>query len=224
MRCSTLRRKRKRCRGEPQIVDRRAETLHHPVERRDQGDSPHDPRDDLDVESFSVRLSGRYALTPQFGLEVIYSAYNFDNFDDPVADSDPNNDPDGDGLTNLQEFAFDMDPLVSRQGPIEFTVAGEVTRVGVPVIMDFAAAQNSPPFQAVFGRRKDHLAAGITYLVEFSADLSRWEVSNAIPTRVSAESGSGTIDAVSVPFPATVPLESGGDGVPKFFRVGVANE
>lgn len=41
-------------------------------------------KDDLDVESFSVRLSGRYALTPQFGLEVIYSAYNFDNFDDPA--------------------------------------------------------------------------------------------------------------------------------------------
>lgn len=41
-------------------------------------------KDDLDVESFSVRLSGRYALTEQFGLEAIYSAYNFDNFDDPA--------------------------------------------------------------------------------------------------------------------------------------------
>jgi len=41
-------------------------------------------KDDLDVESFTVRLSGRYALTPQFGLEILYSAYNFDNFDDPA--------------------------------------------------------------------------------------------------------------------------------------------
>ncbi len=38
---------------------------------------------DLDVESFLVRLIGKYALPQSYRLEVVYSAFNFDDFDDP---------------------------------------------------------------------------------------------------------------------------------------------
>ena len=40
-------------------------------------------KDDLDVESFSVRLSGLYEFYPAFKLELIYTAYNFDDYNDP---------------------------------------------------------------------------------------------------------------------------------------------
>jgi hypothetical protein len=40
-------------------------------------------RKDTDIESFSVRVSGRYAHACGLGLEVVYSSHNFDNFADP---------------------------------------------------------------------------------------------------------------------------------------------
>ena len=40
-------------------------------------------KQDLDIEKFSVRFSGRYTFLPRHILEVIYSAYNFDDLADP---------------------------------------------------------------------------------------------------------------------------------------------
>jgi hypothetical protein len=40
-------------------------------------------RKDTDVESFSVRMLGRYAHPNGLGLEVVYSSHNYDNFADP---------------------------------------------------------------------------------------------------------------------------------------------
>jgi hypothetical protein len=40
-------------------------------------------KEDLDIESFTVRLSGVYEFYQSFKLEVLYSAYNFDDFNDP---------------------------------------------------------------------------------------------------------------------------------------------
>jgi len=39
---------------------------------------------DLDVESFSLRVSGIYHFMPKHRLEATYSAHNFDNFNDPL--------------------------------------------------------------------------------------------------------------------------------------------
>jgi hypothetical protein len=40
-------------------------------------------KQDVDVESFTVRFSGKYRIHEKTALEIIYSAHNFDNFDDP---------------------------------------------------------------------------------------------------------------------------------------------
>jgi hypothetical protein len=40
-------------------------------------------RKDTDIESFSVRVSGRYAHASGLGLEVVYSSHNYDNLADP---------------------------------------------------------------------------------------------------------------------------------------------
>jgi hypothetical protein len=39
-------------------------------------------RRDVDVEAFTVRVTGRYRVYKNATLEVVYSAHNFDNFDD----------------------------------------------------------------------------------------------------------------------------------------------
>ena len=74
---------------------------------------------------------------------------------------------------------------------------------------------------AVFGRRKDHQAAGLTYIVEFSAGLDAWVAGDEMPAVVTGAESGGQIEAVSVAFPALVPVADG-EAKPKFFRVGVS--
>ena len=65
------------------------------------------------------------------------------------------------------------------------------------------------------------MGAGLTYTVQFSADMLSW-TSSASGLSVETGSGSsGDYEAVSVPYPATVPLQAGGNGATKFFRVDV---
>lgn len=57
------------------------------------------------------------------------------------------------------------------------------------------------------------MASGLSYTVEFSADLSQWVASGDTPTVQAADS---IMQVVSIPFPPTV------NGQPtKFFRVKV---
>jgi hypothetical protein len=105
-------------------------------------------------------------------------------------------DPDRDGLSNLAEFAFGLNP----------------TQTG----SDAGTRAESPPNQqegmrAVFRRRKDHLTAGIDYIVEFSSNLIDWTPSSEIPVFMADE---GDVERVSLQFPI---LQNGQPG--RFFRV-----
>lgn len=107
-----------------------------------------------------------------------------------------NADPDRDGLSNLAEFAFGLNP----------------TQTG----SDAGTRAESPPNQqegmrAVFRRRKDHLTAGIDYIVEFSSNLIDWTPSTAIPEVIADE---GVLEKVGLPFPI---LPNGQQG--RFFRI-----
>ncbi len=145
-----------------------------------------------------------------------------DTFEKPFADTAPDADPDGDGLTNLQEFAFGTDPTAGLPGSVSYDQAGNVTP-GVPVLLPSSEPPaDAPPFEALFTRRKDHIMAGLEYQVYFSADLVGWTASPEVPTVVAA-GGDGEVEAVSVPFPVSVVLEAGGTAPPKFFRVAVSN-
>jgi hypothetical protein len=121
----------------------------------------------------------------------------------------PGADPELDRGTNLEEFAFATDPTSGALNPITYD-AGSVTAHGQPKL-DTAGG-----YFAVFGRRVDYVAARLIYKVQFSADLDLWVDDNAVPTVVAADS---EIEAVRVPFPATILTPGGAAVVPKFFRI-----
>jgi autotransporter-associated beta strand protein len=121
--------------------------------------------------------------------------------------------PDGDALTNLQEYAFGTDPTVISTGPITYSGA-LVTGTGLPVPEEISGV-----YYALFGRRTDYLAAGLTYTVQFSAGLDQWTPSAIGLTTVATD---GVIDAVRIPFPNLVPTPSG-PKKPAFFRVVISD-
>jgi autotransporter-associated beta strand protein len=145
----------------------------------------------------------------------------------PALNGTPTADPDGDGLTNLQEFAFGTNPTVSSTGSIAYVAGGAVTTPGSPVAVNVAVG-GGVDYRAVFGRRKSYVADGLTYTVQFSVDFSSWTNSADAPT-VLTGSGSANpseIEAVSVPYPLVIPYTR--DGIPgfekpTFFRVGVTS-
>ena len=167
-------------------------------------------------QHYGLLISGSAPNTPP----AAYTAWTQGTFANPFTITDPNSDPDGDGMLNFMEFAFDMDPTESDRGSLSYEPDGDVTRGGPPILINQAAQGENPQFHAVFVRRKDHAAAGLVYNVDFSADLGQWSTSFAIPAVLTDVGSSGEMEAVSVPYPASVASEEG-FAVPRFFRVGV---
>ena len=151
--------------------------------------------------------------------DSIYQDWTAGVFENSFNLTGANSDPDGDGMLNFVEFAFGLDPTTTSTEPMIYVADGELTTPGLPLLENFGSG-----FEALFTRRKDHMAAGLTYVVEFSADLRSWTSSSAGLQVVTGSGSSGLYEAVSVPFPTTVPLQAGGFDVPNFFRVEVDME
>lgn len=127
--------------------------------------------------------------------------------------SGPSADFDADGLSNVLEFAFGTNP--TQAGTATIAVNGStLTRRGT-VTTTLQNIPNGVNFRAIFGRRKNYLAAGLTYTVQFSADLLTWQNSTATPTIVASDA---EIDAVTVPYPLFVNGRK-----TRFFRVQVTS-
>lgn len=140
-------------------------------------------------------------------------------------DAAPDANPDGDKLTNLQEFAFGADSDSFITGPLVFELGGEVLSVGLPTLVDFQPSAANPDTRAVFIRRKDYQLAGLRYVPQFSADMLVWTTSQTPPTVLTDQNGGAQVEAVSVPFPAAVSVAGEvGPLPPKFFRLGVVIE
>jgi hypothetical protein len=128
-------------------------------------------------------------------------------------------DADGDGITNLMEFAFGTDPTSPTSGAPAlqyagtFAGGGTITGTGQPITM-FEVNANGVDFRALFVRRADYASAGLTYVVQFSADLNSWTASAVAPTVLADD---GTLQIVSVPY---VPFVQGKKA--RFFRVQVS--
>lgn len=121
--------------------------------------------------------------------------------------------PDGDSLTNLQEFAFGTDPSQSSGESVSWS-GNTFGSGGLPVPFMTSTA-TSFTFRAVFARRTDFAAAGLSYRVEFSGDLSTWRASTSTPV-ILAENFE--MQVVSVPYPFFVNGKKA-----RFFRVKVTS-
>ena len=125
---------------------------------------------------------------------------------------EPDEDFDGDGVENVLEWAFGTNPKLSS--PVALLVnAGTITNRGGPTTLTVNDELGGAVRLAAFARRKDRVAAGLTYFVEFSSDLETWTLSADVPTVIADD---GEIEIVTVPYP---PLLDG--QIANFFRVEV---
>lgn len=125
--------------------------------------------------------------------------------------ADSTSDGDGDGISNFVEFAFGTNPSVNDTGTLEVS-GNSIVKRGSPVV----TITNTPTgvdFRAAFCRRKDQSTAGLTYTVQFSADLSTWQSSVVVPTVIADD---GTYQVVAVKYPFFVNGQKA-----RFFRVTV---
>ena len=166
------------------------------------------------MTTFVITLSEPYVMHSN-----IYLTWASGTFTNTFEDYYITHNDDGDLLTNFQEFAFGIDPTTTASPELSYVEGGALTQTGTPII-----THDGSDYLAVFTRRKDHVAAGVTYTVNFSADLSLWTPSSTTPTLRTSGSDPGSYEVVSVPYPATVPVTGGGaDQAPQFFRVQTTN-
>ena len=122
-------------------------------------------------------------------------------------------DADGDGLANLAERAFGTNPTASQTNVI--SVTGQTIVPGSPTTT-VSKTTYSVDHRALFGRRKDYTSAGLSYAVQFSADLSTWVTSTATPAVIADD---GVMQAVTVPYPLSINGKK-----PQFFKVAVTQQ
>ena len=166
------------------------------------------------LTTFVITLSEPYVMHSN-----VYLTWAGGTFSNPFTDIYQTHNEDNDKLTNFQEFAFGLDPTAPFHPALQYDEGGAILRTGTPIL-----GHDGSDFLAVFTRRKDHATAGISYIVDFSADLSLWTPSSEIPTLRTSPGTPGSYDVVSVPYLETVPVQVGGpEQPPQFFRVQTSN-
>ena len=114
------------------------------------------------------------------------------------------NSPGANGLANLLNFSFGLNPTAASRNELSHT--GNVITPGGSTTQFFSGTPT-----AKFIRRADYVAAGLTYNAQFSADLSNWETDNTTPAVLATD---GVNEVVGLNYP----LLSGGAQA-RFFRL-----
>ncbi|MDP3850418.1 MAG: cadherin-like beta sandwich domain-containing protein [Luteolibacter sp.] len=156
-------------------------------------------QDGITQQIYTVSLTRR---TPYQDWAVVH------NLGGPAEDSD------GDGWTNLLEWAFATDPASAELSVLRVNGGGIETHGG-PAIFEEPDGSGGINRFALFARRKNAAAAGLGYSVEFSNDLTLWEATTATPTTVAEDAET---EAVTVPFPDP------GDAKAAYFRIRITSQ
>jgi len=170
------------------------------------------------VNTIDVRVTagdGVTALTYAVAVTRLsrFLTWKLDHYDSTASAGNSANDSisAGDGLTNLEKYAFGLDPKQPTPGGL--VVSGNlITSRGKPVF-SVVTTPTSVGMKARFVRRKIYLADGLKFTVQFSPDLASWQTSTAIPTVVASDAD---FEVVEVPYPLFVNGRKAG-----FFRVNV---
>ncbi|MES2705812.1 MAG: hypothetical protein V4726_04340 [Verrucomicrobiota bacterium] len=144
----------------------------------------------------------------------IHDGWQTQHFGANPAQAGMNDDPDHDGVSNFLEYAFGMTPTQSDAGALTYS-GSTLTSPGLPT----AWMQPTPSgvdLRAVFVRRTFPPVPALRYTVQFSADLTAWQSSAAVPDVRAAGPG---VEVVSVRYPLF--LNNGRKA--RFFRVQVEN-
>jgi hypothetical protein len=168
--------------------------------------------------TFTVNDGAGHTGSTSFTVISLYASWANGFLPADISATAGNND--GDKLNNLQEYAFGTDPTISTFAPLSYVLNGNTTS-GMPILESTGSSGGLN--YAVFARRKDHLQAGLTYQVQFSANLNYWKNSIETPLILSG-TNADAIEAVRVPFPPSVPLSAAETehAPPRFFRIGVS--
>lgn len=153
----------------------------------------HITSNDPEESPFDINLTGT-GLTP---YQAVQQGAGISGSADPLGDAD------GDGIANVMEIAFGTNPGAggSGTGVLQYTGGfaggGVIINNGQPITAQ-EPAPNTVDVRAIFVRRKDASTLGITYTVQFSANLTTWQSSTVTPTVLADD---GTYQVVSVPYP-----------------------
>lgn len=123
----------------------------------------------------------------------------------------PNADPDGDGVPNLLEYAFNLDPSFAEPA---LMTAGTGLR-GLPLIHPEAVDGSDTRLTVEFVRRAAGSGAGLTYTVQFSTDLAAgdWQAG-----------GTESVTAINARWERVKVTDDAPMGARRFARVVVAQE
>ena len=135
-------------------------------------------------------------ISPELSIERRKTYYQIWLEDFPFAEGDQSihADPDGDGVDNLQEYAFATDPTNT-----------DSTRSDLATI--------TPNLRFVYDRRLDAVARGIHYTLEKSADLNHWVPVEDLPEEVLSSPTRETV---------RLDLQPTADGLQGFWRLRVS--
>ena len=128
-----------------------------------------------------------------------------------MGDAAVSDDPDGDGTSNLLEYAFGMDPALANGNHASY---GNGVTPGLPLPLVQTTTPDTVDFSAVFSRRKNWAMEGLNYTLQTSADLTNWENVDETPSAILSDNGE--VEVVSV--------TSNGSEKAKFFRVSVSQD
>lgn len=125
----------------------------------------------------------------------LYTAWSSGTFNQPFIENNPNDNQDGDSLSNLQEFAFGTDPTKN-----DYTLlALDGSAHGTPALV---SDNDGITFHLYFVRRKDFATSGsITYTPQFSSDLGSFTPNTATPTLIANSALDPAYEIVRIPFP-----------------------
>ncbi len=150
-----------------------------------------------DTVSLSVINTGLDDFAP-YAADGLPDIWQVQSFGESGTLGGPAMDYDGDGVINLHEFAFGSDPTLSSAGFVRWSGATSITP-GLPIPYVFQSGTGTFSYRAAFSRRKDYAALGLSYVVEFSGDLSTWKASPSTSTP-TVLADSGTVQVVYVPY------------------------
>jgi hypothetical protein len=122
------------------------------------------------------------------------------------------------GVKNLLNFAFNVNPTTGGSGALAYTGTFGGPLLTDPITTGQQSTKVEPSgnvvdFRGLFVRRKDAASAGLTYTPQFSPDMITWQDSAATPTVLADD---GTNQIVSVPYPVFIAGKKA-----RFFRISV---